>query len=104
MNLIMAYAEKNPDYALSKYLRSGNIIIPVNDVLKKEFRIRRLDNYITQREFRFMDNPGTTLLLSQLKSFDGQPGVGKYDDGPDSLDQALQLPGHLERYYEELRK
>ena len=104
LNLIMAYAEKNPDYALSKYLRSGNIIIPVNDVLKKEFRIRRLDNYITQREFRFMDNPGTTLLLSQLKSFDGQPGVGKYDDGPDSLDQALQLPGHLERYYEELRK
>jgi hypothetical protein len=104
LNLIMAYADKNKDYALSKYLRSGNIIIPVQDMLKKELRIRRLDGQITRREFRFLENPGTTLLLSQLRSFDGIPGPGKHDDGPDSLDMAQQLPGHLDRYYEELRK
>lgn len=104
LNLIMDYADKHREYALSKYLMSGNIIIPVQDMLKKELRIRRLDRYITEREFRFLDNPGTALLLSQLKSFDGVPGPGKHDDGPDSLDMCLQLPGHLERYYQELRK
>lgn len=104
LDLIMAYAEKNSDYALSKYLRSGGIIIPVQDMLKKELRIRRLDPFITRREFRYLDNPGTTLLLSQLKQFDGQATKGRYDDGPDSLDMALNLPSHLERYYEDLRK
>ena len=104
INLIMQYAADHPDYALSKYLRSGGIIIPVMDNLKKEMRIRRLDGPLRRREFRFLDNPDTMLLVSQLRNWDGIPGVNKHDDGPDSLDMAQQLPGHLERYYEELRK
>jgi len=104
INLIMQYASDHADYALSKYLRSGGIIIPVQDMLKKEMRIRRLDGPIRRREFRFLDNPDTMLMLSQLRNWDGIPGVNKHDDGPDSLDMALQLPGHLEKYYEELRK
>jgi len=104
INLIMQYAADHSDYALSKYLRSGGIIIPIKDMLKKEMRIRRLDGPIRRREFRFVDNPGTALLLSQLRTWDGVSRKGVYDDGPDSLDMAQQLPGHLERYYEELRK
>ena len=104
VNLIMQYASTHPEYALSKYLSMGNIIIPVEDMLKKEMRIRRLDGPIRKREFRFVDNPGTSILLSQLRTWDGIPGKGKHDDGPDSLDMAQQLPVHLSKYYDNLRK
>lgn len=103
-DLIMVYARDNPEYALSKYLRSGGIIIPIEDSLNKMMRIRRLDAKIRGRQFRFLQNPGTTLLLQQLKQFDGIPAKGRYDDGPDSLDMCQQLPRHLETYYENLRK
>jgi hypothetical protein len=103
-NLVMQYAVDHPDYALSRYLMSGNILIPVQDMLKKEMRIRRLDGPLRRREFRFMDNPGTSLLLSQLRNFDGIPGEGKHDDGPDSLDMCQQMPVYLHGYYERLRE
>jgi hypothetical protein len=104
VDLVMRYAADHPEYALSKYLRSGNIIIPVEDSLNKMMRIRRLDAFVTSRQFRFLENPGTTLLVNQLKNFDGTAGTGKYDDGPDSLEMACQMPMHLETYYENLRK
>ena len=104
IDLIMRYAADHPEYALSKYLSSGNIIIPVEDALNKMMRIRRLDPYISNRQFRFLQNPGTTLLVNQLKNFDGTVSKGKYDDGPDSLDMACQLPMHLQTYWENLRK
>lgn len=104
-DLIMNYAANHLDYALSKYLMSGGIIIPVEDMLKKEMRIRRgLDKRLTQREFRFLENPGTTLLLQQIKQFDGIPGVGKHDDGPDALAMCTQLPRYEQEYWENLRK
>lgn len=103
IDLIMQYAVDNPEYALSKYLRSGGIIIPVQDMLKKEMRIRRLDGPLRRREFRLIENPSTSLLLNQFRNWDGIPGVGKHDDAIDALDMALQLPGHLERYYKDLR-
>jgi hypothetical protein len=73
-------------------------------MLKKEMRIRRLDGPLRRREFRYIENPSTSLLLNQFRNWDGIPGVGKHDDAIDALDMALQLPRHLERYYEELRK
>ena len=104
-DLIMNYAANHLDYALSKYLMSGGLIIPVEDMLKKEMRIRRgLDKRLTQREFRFLENPGTTLLLQQIKHFDGIPGVGKHDDGPDALAMCTQLPRYEQEYWENLRK
>ena len=103
-NLILQYAADHPDFALSKYLRTGNVLIPVRDMLKKEMRIRRLDGPLRRREFRFLNNPGTQLLLSQLRQFDGKAAASQHDDGPDSLDMCQQLPIQLERYYEELRK
>lgn len=103
-DMIYLYAKAHPEYALSKFLLAGNPIIQVEDMLKKQMRIRRLDTHIRNREFRFLQNPGTTLLLQQLKQFDGIPGKGKHDDGPDSLDMANQLPRHLELMYERQRK
>jgi len=104
VDLIMQYAASHPDYALSRFLKGGNIIIPIVDALPKHLRIRRLDGPITRREFRFMDNHKTSLLISQLRSFDGIQAKGKHDDGPDSLDMCLQLPSQLHRHYEDLNK
>ncbi len=104
VDLIMRYAADHPEYALSKYLRAGNIIIPVEDNLNKMMRIRRLDPFITGRTMRFVENPDTTLLVNQLKNFDGTAAKGKYDDGPDSLEMACQMPIHLQTYFENLRK
>lgn len=103
-NLIYQYAKDHPDFALSQYLRAGGFIIPVEDQLKKEMRIRRLDSAIRNGEFRYLENAGTALLLSQLKNFDGIPGVNKHDDGPDALDQANRMPQHLHKYFENARK
>ena len=104
IDLIMRYASDHPDYALSKYLKAGNIIVPVEDSLNKMMRIRRLDPFIKDRQFRFLQNPGTTLLVNQLKNFNGVAEKGKHDDGPDSLEMACQMPTHLETYFENLRK
>lgn len=104
IDLIMRYAVDHPDYALSKFLKAGNIIIPVEDSLNKMMRIRRLDPFIKQRQFRFLQNPGTTLLVNQLKNFDGIAAKGKHDDGPDSLEMACNMPTHLQTYFENLRK
>ena len=104
IDIIMRFAVDNPDYALSRYLKAGNIIIPVEDTLNKMMRIRRLDPFIKQRQFRFLQNPGTTLLVNQLKNFDGIAAKGKHDDGPDSLEMACNMPTHLQTYFENLRK
>lgn len=104
VNLIMQYASTHKEYSLSKYLAGGNIIIPIKDMLKKEMRIRRLDGSIRRREFRYLENPGTSLLLSQLRTWDGIPAKGVHDDGPDALDMSLQLPSQLNQYYEDLKK
>lgn len=103
-DMIQIYAKEHPEYALSKFLHMGNPIIPVEDTLPKAMRIRRLDGPIRSRRLRFLKNPGTTLLLQQLKQFDGQDKKGKHDDGPDALDMARQLPRHLELMYEKMRK
>jgi hypothetical protein len=103
-DLVYQYAADHSQMALSQYLLSGNPLIPVKDMLKKEMRIRRLDGPIRRRELRFLDTPGTLLLLSQLRNFDGIPARGKHDDGPDALDQCQQLPLALQRYWEEMRK
>lgn len=103
-NLVYQYAADNPNYALSQWLLAGNILIPVEDQLNKKIRIRRLDRPIRNRLFRYLRNPGTNLLLAQLRQWDGVEKKGVHDDGPDSLDMCQQLPIQLERYFERLRE
>lgn len=57
----------------------------------KEVRIRRLTPYLSTGLFRFRDTPGTRLLVEQLRTFP----VGKFDDGPDSLEYAMRLATEL---------
>jgi predicted phage terminase large subunit-like protein len=60
-------------------------ITPIDTEKKnKMFRIRKLTPYVSRRQFRFLDTAksgGSKILLDQMRSF----GVGKHDDGPDSL-------------------
>lgn len=101
---IYRYGNDHPEYALSKFLASGNPVIQIEDNTPKAMRIRRLSTKIRNREFRFLENPGTTLLLNQLRQFDGLQKVGVHDDGPDSMEMATQLPRHLETMYANMRK
>jgi hypothetical protein len=104
-NMLLLHAQANPSLALSQFLLSGNPVIEVEDSLNKMMRIRRLDEPIRKRRLRYLNTPGTVLLVNQLKQFDGTPGKGKYDDGPDALDMCRQLPIQYEYMMDpELRK
>ena len=101
-DMILNYAKDHPQMALAIYLAAGNILIPVEDPLPKPLRIRRLDPRLRARKFRFLRNPSNSILLMQLKQFNGRNEQGQHDDGPDALDMTLQLPIQLENYYKRL--
>lgn len=62
-------------------------IMPIENTMKKEVRIRRLGTYLAQHRFRFKArSPGTLLLVQQAKDFP----VGDHDDGIDSLEMAIR--------------
>lgn len=52
----------------------------------KEARIQRIDPYLSAGKLRFLEGPGTKLLVRQLQMF---PDRGYHDDGPDALEMAL---------------
>jgi predicted phage terminase large subunit-like protein len=57
-------------------------------------RIRRLTQYVINRELRFKaDSPGCRLLVDQLMDFP----LGEHDDGPDALEMCTRLPLELMR-------
>lgn len=75
---------------ISKGMKSRNIDIPIVELynsINKEVRIRRLGPHLRNHKFRFIRNPGSTLLVSQLREFP----LGKHDDGPDALEMALRV-------------
>ena len=52
-------------------------------------RIRRLSQYVINRELRFRaDSPGCRLLVDQLMDFP----LADHDDGPDALEMCTRLP------------
>lgn len=53
----------------------------------KALRIRRLGQYIVNRELRVLDDLGGHLLVGQLQDFPH----GQHDDGPDALEMAVRL-------------
>ena len=70
--------------------------------VKKVVRIRRLTPYLAKKQIRFKANSkGARLLVEQLRDFPN----ADHDDGPDALDQAIQLAGnvwgHAQDYVEE---
>ncbi len=56
-------------------------------------RIRRLSQYVINRELRFKaDSPGCRLLVDQLMDFP----LAEHDDGPDALEMCIRLPCELQ--------
>ena len=57
--------------------------------IPKVARIRRLSQYVINRELRFKaDSPGCRLLVDQLMDFP----LAEHDDGPDALEMCTRLP------------
>ncbi len=57
-------------------------------------RIRRLSQYVLNRELRFKaDSPGCRLPVDQLMDFP----LGDHDDGPDALEMCIRLPLEMEQ-------
>jgi len=62
--------------------------------IPKLARIRRLSQYVINRELRFRaDSPGCRLLVDQLMDFP----FADHDDGPDALEMCTRLPLELVR-------
>lgn len=101
-DIMVIYASQNPGLALSQWIAAGNLIIPVEDTLTKTMRIRRLDPYFRERRYRFLRNPGNTLLLAQARQFNGLSTKDMHDDGLDALDMCHQLPYQHREYYRKL--
>ena len=60
--------------------------------VNKLVRIRQLTPFLSQRRIRFKgDSPGARLLVEQLRDFP----VADHDDGPDALEMAIRMAGHL---------
>lgn len=65
----------------------------VENYVKKEIRIGRLDPYLSRGCVRLRQSAGCKLLLSQLREW---PLVN-HDDGPDALEMAIRLLDQLSR-------
>jgi predicted phage terminase large subunit-like protein len=68
--------------------------------VNKIARIRRLSQYVINRELRFKaDSPGCRLLVEQLMDFP----FAEHDDGPDALEMCMRLPFAVHEDEEEKR-
>jgi predicted phage terminase large subunit-like protein len=79
---------------LVRQSRAEGIALPIykiNNTVNKQVRIRTLTPYLVRREFRWVDTPGTRILVQQMRDFP----VGAHDDGPDALEMALRLAVEL---------
>ena len=66
-------------------------IMTLNNQIKKEIRIRRLDPWLRNGRVRFRRNQGTKILVRQLKEFP----LADHDDGPDAFEMATRLLAHI---------
>jgi hypothetical protein len=77
-------------------LQREHIYNPVYGITNRENKIVRIRTTLTPllagNRFRWLQgNPGTSLLLEQLRSFP----VHKHDDGPDALEMGMRGLNHL---------
>jgi len=61
--------------------------LAVENKIKKELRIGRLDEWISRRLVRYRRTRGVELLISQLREFP----QAAHDDGPDAFEMAVRL-------------
>jgi predicted phage terminase large subunit-like protein len=70
--------------------RERGFMLPLHTVTNstnKQVRIRRLTPHLSRGHVRFVESPGTRLLVQQLREFP----LGRFDDGPDAMEGALQV-------------
>lgn len=72
---------------LSKHTPPHIPIVPVENLVSKAVRIRRLGPFLSQKKIRFRRTQQTRMLVEQLREFPN----GTHDDGPDALEMALRL-------------
>lgn len=75
---------------LARQSKAASIMLPihtVNNTTNKHDRIRRLTPYLARGVVRFVDSPGTRMLVEQLRTFP----LGEFDDGPDAMSGALTV-------------
>ena len=71
-----------------------NVYAMMSQGIGKVARIRRLTQYVVNRELRFRaDSPGCRLLVDQLMDFP----IAEHDDGPDALEMCVRLPIEVRR-------
>ncbi len=71
------------------YAKRWPIYEMMTEGVPKIARIRRLSQYVINRELRFKaDSPGCRLLVDQLMDFP----LAEHDDGPDALEMCTRLP------------
>ena len=80
---------------IDRLSRERGILLPISGITSthnKRVRIRTLTPYLRDGRFRFKANsPGAALLVEQLREFP----TGRYDDGPDALQMAIELLAEL---------
>lgn len=59
----------------------------INNQVAKPLRISRIGPYLARKLLRFASDPGTKLLISQLR----ENPHGDHDDGPDALEMCIRL-------------
>ena len=59
----------------------------IDNRVPKLLRIRRLGQYVVNRELRVLDSQGGRLLVGQMQDFPH----GRHDDGPDALEMAVRM-------------
>lgn len=61
-------------------------VVPIQNMVNKNVRIRRLGPYLAQGVLRFRNTPGTRVLVKQLKEF----AHGAFDDAADATELTLR--------------
>jgi predicted phage terminase large subunit-like protein len=79
---------------LIRQSRERGIALPIYNVTnntKKEDRIRRITPYLSRGLIRWVERPGTRLMVQQLREFP----MGEFDDGPDALEGVLRIANEV---------
>lgn len=66
-------------------------LMTITNTVNKDVRIGRLGSPLAHDRLRFVRSAGTRLLVEQLREWPH----GQHDDGPDGLEMALRLLGHV---------
>lgn len=83
--------------AIRQKLTDTEIFYGLNNSLKKELRIQKLDPWLRGRMCHFRKTAGCKLLVEQLREFP----LGQHDDGPDALEMTIRLMSEVGQAFDD---